>query len=92
MSAASPRRAQAHVEVHYRPAPELTPDEARRRVRLAYALLLGLVPWPGETVPAPPNEALPGADADRPAEALPPMDTLSPAHEERDAVARRVRA
>jgi hypothetical protein len=92
MSAASPRRAQAHVEVHYRPAPELAPDEARRRVRLAYALLLGLVPWPCEAVPAPSDEALPGAAANGPAEALPLKDTLAPADDEQDAAARRARA
>jgi hypothetical protein len=64
MSAASSRRAQAQVQVHYRPAPDLAPDEARRRVRLAYAWLLGLVSWPCEAVLPPPDEALPGTDTD----------------------------
>jgi hypothetical protein len=45
-------------------ASELAPDEARRRVRLAYALLHGLVPWPGEAVLPPPGETLPDAHAD----------------------------
>jgi hypothetical protein len=63
MSAARSRRAQAPVEVHYRPAPELAPEEARRRVRLAYSLLLGLMPWPGEQpVVRTPDEA--GTDTD----------------------------
>jgi hypothetical protein len=79
MSAARSRRAQGHVEVHYRPSSELAPDEARRRVRLAYALLLGLVPWPGEAVVPLPDEALPLTDA------------LAPANEEQDATARRAR-
>jgi hypothetical protein len=58
MSAARSRRAPAHVEVHYRPSAEMTPEEARRRVRLAYALLLGLAPWPREqAVVRTPDEA-----------------------------------
>jgi hypothetical protein len=64
MSAERSRRALAPFDVHYRPAPELAPDEARRRVRLAYALLLGLVPWPTEQVVSPTHdEEHPGAEA-----------------------------
>lgn len=35
--------------VVYHPSPTLTQDEAGRRVGLAYAYLLGLVPWPCES-------------------------------------------
>ena len=45
------RRIPTHTQtrparVTCRPSPTLSPDDARRRVRSAYRLLLGLDPWP----------------------------------------------
>lgn len=50
----TPRRAPAtfSIGVHYQRSILLAPDEARRRVSLAYALLLGVAPWPCEPAPA----------------------------------------
>jgi hypothetical protein len=36
------------LRVEYQQSPALGPDECRRRIRLAYAYVLGIVPWPDE--------------------------------------------
>jgi hypothetical protein len=36
------------LHVEYRQSPALNADECRRRIRLAYAYVLGIVPWPEE--------------------------------------------
>lgn len=39
--------------VEYRTSPSLTHDEARRRRRSAYRLILGIDPWPETKAPKP---------------------------------------
>jgi hypothetical protein len=49
------------LRVEYQQSRELSPEECRRRVQLAYGYILGIIPWPEElaavAMPAPKDEA-----------------------------------
>src|SRR2546423_297787 len=60
------------LRVEYHQSRALGPDECRRRIRLAYAYVLGTVPWPDDCAAAADPPAPKGSVADaQPASATP---------------------